>query len=420
MASLKTHSNARNWYVKDYDPVSGKSYELNTTIPKQGKTDDQTALYRKRAEAYLKKHLKSAKRRMDTATLLRKQAERRKSVSLADSIQTYLKTKSKSVKVKKQTLTDYKRQLKYLIRQFGEGKKLGLLTYGELESLRDLLAESRTPAGVDGILRGIKAYLRWGYGEYDLPNLQKILWRFTELFIATGNRKPKKREVFDDEYNLALGYVNDGTEFGHLCKSYFEFARRTGRRLSEICKGYIDGQYWYYGAKGNQDQCLYLKKEQIQQWLLIQEYLPKDEDGLVTEMDLKRFTDKITAAFRTAIRKAVLHSDPKFLKEFGLSRSDLFDIGRDKTDRLVRRLMLRRYAKMYNMTIKDMSESDKRVAMKRIPSFHSLRHSVVTEMVKEKGAEYAQAFIGHSNINTTKEYNHNTQAEVSRRYFENN
>jgi len=420
MASLKTHSNARNWYVKDYDPVSGKSYELNTNIPKQGKTDDQTATYREEAEAYLKKHLKSAKRRMDTATLLRKQAERRKSVSLADSIQTYIKTKSKSVKVKKQTLTDYKRQLKYLIRQFGEGKKLGLLTYGELESLRDLLAESRTPAGVDGILRGIKAYLRWGYGEYDLPNLQKILWRFTELFIATGNRKPKKREVFDDEYNLALGYVNDGTEFGHLCKSYFEFARRTGRRLSEICKGYIDGQYWYYGAKGNQDQCLYLKKEQIQQWLLIQEYLPKDEDGLVTEMDLKRFTDKITAAFRTAIRKAVLHSDPKFLKEFGLSRSDLFDIGRDKTDRLVRRLMLRRYAKMYNMTIKDMSESDKRVAMKRIPSFHSLRHSVVTEMVKEKGAEYTQAFIGHSNINTTKEYNHNTQAEVSRRYFENN
>ena len=420
MASLKTHSNARNWYVKDYDPVSGKSYELNTNIPKQGKTDDQTALYRKRAEAYLKKHIKSPKRRMDTATLLRKQAERRKSVSLADSIQTYIKTKSKSVKVKKQTLTDYKRQLSYLIRQFGEGKKLGLLTYGELESLRDLLAESRTPAGVDGILRGIKAYLRWGYGEYDLPNLHKILWRFGELFIATGNRKPKKRIVFDDEYNLALGYVNDGTEFGHLCKSYFEFARRTGRRLSEVCKGYIDGLYWYYGAKGNQDQCLYLKKEQIQQWLLIQEYLPKDEDGLVTEMDLKRFTDKITAAFRTAIRKAVLHSDPKFLKEFGLSRSDLFDIGRDKTDRLVRRLMLRRYAKMYNMTIKDMSESDKRVAMKRIPSFHSLRHSVVTEMVKEKGVEYTRAFIGHSNSKTTKEYNHNTQAEVSRRYFESN
>ena len=420
MASLKTHSNARNWYVKDYDPVSGKSYELNTTIPKQGKTDGQTAKNREKAEDYLKKHIKSPKRRMDTATLLRKQAERRKSVSLADSIQTYIKTKSKSVKVKKQTLTDYKRQLKYLIRQFGKEKKLGLLTYGELESLRDWLADSRTPAGVDGILRGIKAYLRWGYGEYDLPNLQKILWRFTELFIATGNRKPKKRIVFDDEYNLALGYVNDGTEFGHLCKSYFEFARRTGRRLSEVCKGYIDGLYWYYGAKGNDDQCLYLKKEQIQQWLLIQEYLPKDEDGLVTEMDLKRFTDKITAAFRTAIRKAVLHSDPKFLKEFGLSRSDLFDIGRDKTDRLVRRLMLRRYAKMYNMTIKDMSESDKRVAMKRIPSFHSLRHSVVTEMVKEKGAEYAQAFIGHSNINTTKEYNHNTQAEVSRRYFENN
>ena len=420
MASLKTHSNARNWYVKDYDPVSGKSYELNTNIPKQGKTDGQTAKNREKAEDYLKKHIKSPKRRMDTATLLRKQAERRKSVSLADSIQTYIKTKSKSVKVKKQTLTDYKRQLKYLIRQFGKEKKLGLLTYGELESLRDWLADSRTPAGVDGILRGIKAYLRWGYGEYDLPNLQKILWRFTELFIATGNRKPKKRIVFDDEYNLALGYVNDGTEFGHLCKSYFEFARRTGRRLSEVCKGYIDGLYWYYGAKGNDDQCLYLKKEQIQQWLLIQEYLPKDEDGLVTEMDLKRFTDKITAAFRTAIRKAVLHSDPKFLKEFGLSRSDLFDIGRDKTDRLVRRLMLRRYAKMYNMTIKDMSESDKRVAMKRIPSFHSLRHSVVTEMVKEKGAEYAQAFIGHSNINTTKEYNHNTQAEVSRRYFENN
>ena len=103
-----------------------------------------------------------------------------------------------------------------------------------------------------------------------------------------------------------------------------------------------------------------------------------------------------------------------------MSRSDLFDIGRDKTDRLVKRLMLRRYAKMYNMTIKDMSESEKRVALKRIPSFHSLRHSVVTEMVREKGVEYTRAFIGHSNSKTTKEYDHSTQAEVSRRWFENN
>ena len=67
-----------------------------------------------------------------------------------------------------------------------------------------------------------------------------------------------------------------------------------------------------------------------------------------------------------------------------------------------------------------MSESEKRVALKRIPSFHSLRHSVVTEMVREKGVEYTRAFIGHSNSKTTKEYDHSTQAEVSRRYFENN
>ena len=103
-----------------------------------------------------------------------------------------------------------------------------------------------------------------------------------------------------------------------------------------------------------------------------------------------------------------------------MSRSDLFDIGRDKTDRLVKRLMLRRYAKMYNMTIKDMSESEKRVALKRIPSFHSLRHSVVTEMVKEKGVEYTRDFIGHSNSKTTEEYTHISQKEVSKRHFEGN
>ena len=103
-----------------------------------------------------------------------------------------------------------------------------------------------------------------------------------------------------------------------------------------------------------------------------------------------------------------------------MSRSDLFDIGRDKTDRLVKRLMLRRYAKMYNMTIKDMSESEKRVALKRIPSFHSLRHSVVTEMVREKGVEYTRAFIGHSNSKTTEEYTHISQKEVSKRHFEGN
>ena len=420
MASLKTHTNARNWYVKDYDPISGKSYELNTAIPKQGETDSQTAMYRKRAETYLKRHLKSPKRRMDTATLLRKQAERRISVSLNESIETYLKAKSKSVKIKKQTLTDYKRQLSYLISQFGEEKRLGLLTFGELESLRDFLADSRTPAGVDGIFRGIKAFIRWSYAEYELNNLHKIIWRFGELKVAVGNRKPKKRVVTDEEFKLVIFYVDDQTEFGHLCKTYFKFARATGRRLTEICKGYINGQIWYYGAKGDDDQALFLKKNLIQKWLTIQEYLPKDEDGLISETDLHRFTNRITYAFTTAMRKAVLNNDVGFLKEFGYLPVDLLNMGRTRTAKLSKKLLLRRYAKMYNMTMKDLSESDKRIALKRIPSFHSLRHSIVTEMVREKGVEYTRAFIGHSNSKTTEGYTHISQVEVSRRYFENN
>ena len=420
MASLMPHGTAKNWYIKDRHPVTRKQEWIDTKYPIIGENEKETKRFRKVAESKLKKHQNNKRQNYSMHKILEERAELKKSVKIGEAVAEYLSKKSRSATIKPETLIDYKRQLKYFADWCGNDERLGELTYHHLESLRDNIAESRTLSGVDGILRGIKAFLRWAYGEYDLPNLHKILWRFGELFIATGNRKPKKRIVFDDEYNLVLGYVNDGTEFGHLCKSYFEFARRTGRRLSEVCKGYIDGLYWYYGAKGNDDQALYLKKEQIQQWLLIQEYLPKDDDGLVTETDLKRFTDKITAAFRTAIRKAVLHSDPKFLKEFGLSRSDLFDIGRDKTDRLVKRLMLRRYAKMYNMTIKDMSESEKRVALKRIPSFHSLRHSVVTEMVREKGVEYTRAFIGHSNSKTTKEYDHSTQAEVSRRYFENN
>ena len=120
------------------------------------------------------------------------------------------------------------------------------------------------------------------------------------------------------------------------------------------------------------------------------------------------------------MRKVVLHSDPDFLKEFGLTRSDLQDIGRAKTAKLAKRLMYRRYAKMHNLTIKEMSESDKRSAIKRVPSFHSLRHSVVTEMVREKGIEYTRAFIGHSNSKTTEEYTHISQKEVSKRHFEGN
>ena len=210
------------------------------------------------------------------------------------------------------------------------------------------------------------------------------------------------------------------TPFGHLCKTYFQFARSTGRRLTEICKGYINGQIWYYGSKENDGKALFLEEDLIQKWLIIQEHIPKDEDGLVSESDLRRFTNKITYAFTIAMRKTLLHNDISFLRECGHLPVDLLKIGRARTTKLAKKLLLRRYAKMNNMTMKDMTEAHKRISLKRIPSFHSLRHSVCTEMVKDKGTEFARAFIGHSNLKTTEEYNHIGQLETSKRHFKNN
>ena len=420
MASLKIFTHAKNHYIKDWDRVAGKQIHINTGIPHKGESKKETQALRTKAESYLKRYIKNQRGRDETARLLRKHAENKRSISIKDAVDTYLKNKSKSVKVNSRTLIDYKRHLSYLKNHFGEDQKLGQITFGKMESLKDDLAMSRTPSGVDGILRGIKAFIRWSYAEYELKNLHKIIWRFNELKVAVGNRKPKKRVVTDEEFKLVLFYVDDQTEFGHLCKTYFQFARATGRRLAEICKGYINGQVWYYGAKGDDDQALFLEKDLIQKWLTIQEYIPKDEDGLVGEADLRRFTNKITYAFTTAMRKTLLHNDINFLDECGYLRIDLLGMGRSRTAKLAKKLLLRRYAKMYNMTMKDMTESHKKIALKRIPSFHSLRHSVCTEMVKDKGIEFTRVFIGHSNSKTTEEYTHISQLEVSKRHFEEN
>ena len=420
MASLMPHGTAKNWYIKDRHPVTRKQEWIDTKYPIIGENEKETKRFRKVAESKLKKHQNNKRQNYSMHKILEERAELKKSVKIGEAVAEYLSKKSRSATIKPETLIDYKRQLKYFADWCGNDKRLGELTYHHLESLRDNIAESRTLSGVDGIFRGIKAFLRWAYAEYETQNLNRIIWRFGELKLAKGKRKPKKRIVTGEEFNLVLGFVDDGYEFGFLCKTYFKFARRTGKRLSEICKGYLDGQVWYYGAKGDDEQAFWLDQDLIQQWLTIQEYVPKDDDGLVSLKDLKRFTNKITYAFTTAMRKVVLHSDPDFLKEFGLTRSDLQDIGRAKTAKLAKRLMYRRYAKMHNLTIKEMSESDKRSAIKRVPSFHSLRHSVVTEMVREKGIEYTRAFIGHSNSKTTEEYTHISQKEVSKRHFEGN
>ena len=195
MASLKIFSHAKNHYIKDWDRVAGKQIHINTGILHKGESEKETKALRSKAESYLKRYIKNQRGRDETARLLRKHAENKHSISINDAIDEYIKSKSKSVKVNNRTLTDYKRHLDYFKNHFGKEQRLGKVTYGKLESLKDELAESRTPSGVDGIFRGIKAFIRWSYAEYELKNLHKIIWRFKDLKVAVGKRKPKKRVI---------------------------------------------------------------------------------------------------------------------------------------------------------------------------------------------------------------------------------
>jgi hypothetical protein len=379
MASLKVFKHAKNYYIKDWDRIAGKQIHLNTGIQHKGDTEEASQALLSKAESYLSKYIKNQEGRDETVKLMRKHAENKFSASIGDAISKYLKKKSKSIKVNNRTLADYKRHLSYLSNHFGDNYKLGKVTFVKIESLKDELAEKRTPSGVDGILRGIKAFIRWSYSEYELRNLHKIIWRFNELKVVVEIKKPKKRIVTEEDFKLVLFYVNDQTEFGVLCKIYFQFARATGRTLTEISKGYIDGNIWYYGSKGDDDQSICLEKDLIHKWISIQKHIPKDEDGLVSETDLNRFTNKISLAFTTAIRKTLLHNDIPFLEECGYLPVDLLSIGKSSTSVLAKKLLIRRYAKAYNMTMKDMTEAHKRIALKRIPSFHSLRYFARTK-----------------------------------------
>lgn len=54
----------------------------------------------------------------------------------------------------------------------------------------------------------------------------------------------------------------------------------------------------------------------------------------------------------------------------------------------------------------------KRAGIEENISNHTLRHSITTKICNEQGVDNAQAFIGHSNIQTTLRYVHKTQEQI--------
>ena len=419
MASVNKNGKSKYWYVKDWDRTAGKSIWINTGILIEGDTDQETAKNKEKADKYLVSYLKREKARWDTQKQLRKNAKTKKSANLKEAASLFLKEKSQSAKLRSRSHSNYVKSLKTLCNHLGNEFKVGHITLKDLLSLRDKIALKRTKAGVDAIFRPIKAFVRWAYAEYDLPNLHKVILYLKELNLVEGPHKI--RVVTDDEFKLVLRFVDDGTDFGILCKTYFKFARQTGRRLTEICKGYLrkvdSGFNWHFGAKRDQEQCIHLTPGLVEAWQLIQAYVPKDADGLVDQTNLDRFTNRISTAFRTAMRKVLLYQNEDYLAEIGMSREDLHLIGRHKTDRLARKLLHKQYAKMKGLTLKEMTEGQKRTAVKMLPSFKSLRHSAVTEVVIRKGIAYAKVWIGHSNIKTTEGYTHLKQAEVTCEWY---
>ena len=124
MASLKIFTHAKNHYIKDWDRVAGKQIHINTGIPHKGESRKKTQALRTKAESFLKRYIKNQRGRDETARLLRKYAENKRSISINDAIDEYLKNKSRSVKVNNRTLIDYKRHLSYFNDHFDEFNKI--------------------------------------------------------------------------------------------------------------------------------------------------------------------------------------------------------------------------------------------------------------------------------------------------------
>jgi site-specific recombinase XerD len=376
---------------------------------------------RSKAERYYLKYFGNEKKKLDTfqkqiaydqKRKTQKEAKREKT-RLSYFLSDFHQSKKDDPKISQATLKNYVRCVERFINQIGD-LYLNQLTINDIKKFRDDLAKSMTCNGVDGILSRIKVFLNYIIlrdQDNDFPKLHKIILNMSSLKI--GIIKEKKL-ISDEDFKLMISFVDNDSEWGTFLTNYYLFAKNTGARLIECLKGEIRDNTWTFRGKRNKEHKVYLNKDQVHQWLVLNNKLKKDDDGLAEASAIKNLSLRVSKATTRACRQVLLYNNPDFLGTKGLLKQDVYNLSHKKIDKLGIRLLYVLFAKKLGCSVSKLTPSQKREAKTNNVSFHSIRHKAITDSVLKYGAERTQKIIGHSDLKTTMGYTHLNQFEISK------
>jgi len=399
----------------------GIKYSLNGTQVWHNTGINFSEQTRSKAERYYLKYFGNEKKKLDTfqkqiaydqKRKTQKEAKREKT-RLSYFLSDFHQSKKADPNVNDNTLKHYIRCIERFI-HYVEDLCVDQLTITDLKNFRDELSRKRTKNGVDGILTRVKIFLNFIIlkDESDsFTKLPKIVFNMRTLKL--GETKEKK-VINEEDFKLLISFVDDGSEWGTFLTNYYLFAINTGARLIECLKGDIKGNDWTFIGKRNKEHKVYLNKDQVHQWLILNNKLKKDDDGLAGSNAIKNLSLRVSKATTRACRQVLLFNNPEFLRTKGLNKEDIFNLSNKKIDKLGIRLLYVLYAKKLGCNVSKLTLSEKREAKTKNVSFHSIRHKAITDSVLKYGAVKTQKVIGHTNIKTTMGYTHLGQYETSK------
>jgi len=357
MASLKQYPSG--YYAVRYRNKDNEERYVNT-LTKDKRT----------AETFMRKFLSNLAENLSLVEK-RKDSER---VELSDAIEQYKSDVNVNDKTKK--LIDY--SLNHLVDVIGGSAFVDTINFKHRVKLKKLLNHSFAKTTVNLRLRQIKTFFRWMVNE--ARYLDTVPFTLGKGQMEKVDDKAYKAFTKQDLVEL-YSFVDDP-----IILSYFRFAEKTGYRLSEINKAFIndEGAIQAMGKGGKVRKFPFLD-ELTDDWYIIKASNYRDE--------------RVSKACTMAWRKVLIsrHTD----------HEDVQDMGKEKLLRLVRPILYNEYIKINGLKTKKLTDQQKAEAMALGKTFHSFRHTWCENLYNQLGDIYGVSkAIGHSSVTVTQKYEH--------------
>jgi integrase len=295
-------------------------------------------------------------------------------VKLRDAIELY----KSDVNVNDKTMMLIHYSLNHLVEAAGNDAFVDTIDFKDRIKLKKMLNKSYAKTTVNLRLRQIKTFFRWMVNE--AKYLDSMPFTLGKGQMEKVDDKSYKAFTKKDLVEL-YSFVHDP-----IILSYFRFAEKTGYRLSEINKAFINdkGEIQAKGKGGKFRKFPFLD-ELTDDWYIIKASNYRDE--------------RVSKACTMAWRKVLISRQT--------DHGDIQDMGKEKLLKLVRPILHKEYIKVNGLKTDKLNEQQKAEAMAMAKTFHSFRHTWCENLYNQIGDIYGVSkAIGHSSVTVTQKYEH--------------